>query len=199
MAIGASSLFFSSFGTLNLKGIATPFPTPGAGADGANEKSAGFLFSFCSFEVDACPKLSTVLFASFSERPLFELPKDDGAGAGADTDAGKRVLELVPVEVDGFSISVALAGEVLKDKPPLPVVPPPTVAGAGASNLNPAPDEVVSAEDEVVRAPKVNPVSVVVDVCAVPNVKPCALEVDDAAEAKEKPDSFDGSDLACDG
>ena len=90
-----------------------------------------------------------------------------------------------------------MAGELPKEKPPL--VPPPIVGGTGASNLKPAPDEVVPAEAEVVGAPKVNPVPVVVDVCAVPNVNPCPLEVEEVAEAKEKPGSFDGSDFPCDG
>jgi hypothetical protein len=40
--LGASSLFFSSPDTLNLKGFDPPLPTLGAGADDANEKPVGF-------------------------------------------------------------------------------------------------------------------------------------------------------------
>jgi hypothetical protein len=115
---GASSLFFSSPDTLNLKGFFSPFVGAGAGAD-ANEKPIGFAASWLSEPFD-----------SVDVAGAGALPNENAGGAGAEE------------EPESLAGAGAAAGEAAGAAPNLNPPPPPSpllVEAGGAPKVNPPP------------------------------------------------------------
>lgn len=175
---GASSLFFSSPDTLNLKGFFSSFVGAGAGVD-ANEKPRGLVASFPS-SVDAPP--AGVLP---NEKPplLVELESLAGAGAAAGGAAG-AAPNLNPPPT-----SPVLAEEGAPPKlnpPPLggladdefpPANEKPPVMGGDAEGAGAFPKEKPPVEEAgaATVSPKENP-PVPIEACEVPPAPPLFLE-----------------------
>jgi hypothetical protein len=167
---GASSLFFSSPDTVNLKGLFSPFVGAGVGAD-ANVKPTGFVASLLSEPFDsvaaagagALPNENAGALPPFPDEALFELPNKEGVEEETPSLAVELESLAGPAAADEAAgaapkLNPPALGVVADDELPPPKLKPPVVGadaeGAGVLPKEKAPVAGAGVDDP---PPKENP------------------------------------------